>query len=186
MTSYNKSILTDFGGVTPNIRQLQNEISLSLPSINYINMEDDTIQLIFTSELSGAEIITMNSIISSHAPSNEKTLSAHINAQTRKESIKSSTWFETASFTFPGGTFAKIYSYSYMDDGATSYSVRVYDKTNNTVIVENSFTNTVENQVYLGIGSNVPISKAVWKVQVKLNGNSSKRVYIENVTVDYE
>lgn len=59
---------------------------------------------------------------------------------------------------------------SYMNPGATSYDVRVYDQTNDEVLAEDNFTNTTIALHDMGTLSNVPSNDSLINIQINRNG----------------
>ncbi len=75
------------------------------------------------------------------------------------------------------GTLRRVKVLSYLDSGATSYDVEVYDRDNNVQLVESNFTNTsgeVQEQS-TGVISSPPTSKTVLEINVKKTGGNNNR-----------
>jgi len=101
--------------------------------------------------------------------------------------VNTPVYYRIASFIYTGsdslGSIKQIYMSSYMDTGATSYSVRINDFTNNNVIDENTFTNTSEDITVLVPINNIPVGTALIEVLAKVAGDDSNTyAYINSVT----
>ena len=102
--------------------------------------------------------------------------------------VKTSTYFTVATFQYLGssGTHA-ITSFkiiSYINTGTGSYSVRVYNKTNSTVIAEKTFTNVTQTLNDMGTVANIPSAFAIIEVQFKKVSGSpaSNGIVIDNIS----
>nr|QBK85692.1 MAG: hypothetical protein LCMAC101_02870 [Marseillevirus LCMAC101] len=72
------------------------------------------------------------------------------------------------------GELRRVKVLSYLDSGATSYDIEVFDRDNNVQLVETNFTNTsgeVQEQA-TGVISSPPSSKTVLEVNVKKTGGN--------------
>jgi len=190
-TTYNYSVTSDFGG-NINIKQLGDTIaSESGITINLtgILIDGDNVDIIFDAALSAGEHTTLDGIISSHDSNEIKGKYIFYIITPKKDSIKTSSYTNTVLFKYDGsnnvGTINYIEIIAYMDSGITSYSARVYDKTNNQVIAEaTGLTNTVEAINDLGTISNVPTDQAIFELQMKrVGGSGNKNVYIESISI---
>jgi len=95
---------------------------------------------------------------------------------------------EIAVFSFDPddheGTLRRVKVLSYLDDGATSYDVELFDRNNNTQLIESNFTNMSGEHLeqYTGVLSTPPTSKTVLEVNVKkTGGNNNKYVRISEI-----
>jgi len=92
-------------------------------------------------------------------------------------------WTSAHVFCFQGtdniGTPVGImFICGYVDAGAT-IDVRIYDVTNNAVVIESlGISNAFPSAVDLGAPANLSVSPVVWEVQIKKNGNGPKEVAI--------
>ncbi len=75
------------------------------------------------------------------------------------------------------GTLRRVKVLSYLDSGATSYDVEVYDRDNNIQLVESNFTNTSEEvqEQSTGIISSPPSSKTILEINVKKTGGNDNK-----------
>lgn len=108
---------------------------------------------------------------------------------TDSSSTNSETYFTIMYFTVPGENVNKIQSIKILSKkkgNLTSYSVRIYDATNNNVIVENTFTNNSILINDIGILSNLPTNEAIVEVQAKRNdGNRNSYAIISECTIEF-
>ena len=194
MSTYNYSISTEFGGATGlNMSQLHDAIVAEAgitPTLDGLNSTGDSLDIVFTSALSGGEQTTLDSLVASHVPDNSPPRLNFYSFDPKKESINSTSYSKFGTFKYDGSDVIGAINYidvvAYKGDSATSYSVRIYDRTNDRVVAEaTDLTNTIEEIQSLGTVSNIPTQKAVFEVQAKRvggNGNGRK-VYIEQVII---
>ena len=80
------------------------------------------------------------------------------------------------------GPLHQVKVMSYMEYGLTSYDVEVYDKTNETSLIETNFNNTEDvTENNLGIISNPPEGRVILEINLKKVGSLSKYAYIQNI-----
>jgi hypothetical protein len=188
MTTYNKSLSTDFNG-NLNISQLLNEInesSISPTCLTVFNL-NNIVAIKFNSSLSSEEQSTLNSIISSHSPN------AHIgntitNIGMSNTRIDSTTYTTLTSFDFPGlniwSDVSNIKIISLMEAGGDSYDVRIYDVTNNNLICSKTLNNEYECISDLGSLSNLPSDESIFEIQAKINNNTI--AHIKNISIYHD
>ena len=171
--------------------KLQEEINanVNISDCSYIDTVDDEIYLYFTLTLSGAEITTLESIMVAHVldPPQLTLLSAVI-VPVKLDSTNNTTYTKFGSYTYLGNirerTLKAVYFVGYMDVGVTNYSVRIFNVTNNTLIVEKTFTNTAELSLDMGVVANVPTGQATLEMQLRKNGGSNnQRVYVNSISL---
>ena len=86
------------------------------------------------------------------------------------------------------GPIQKIELISYMDFGITSYSIRIVDKGNQSVVIAEvtGLTNTDDTIIDIGNISNLPSSQSRFDIQVRKTGGSwRKEVYLDSVMITY-
>jgi hypothetical protein len=192
-TTYTKSLTTDFGG-NINESQLHREIASAIPGTTLVgvNRTGDVIDLIFADALSGGNQTILNTTISNHVPMTG-TRKSRFFTYTPKTTKTNNTIYQRLGgpFKYNGsiemGPINQVEVISKMDTGATSYSVRLYDATNETIIAETTGkTNLTESIVDLGTISNVPEDEAILEIHIKLvGGTTSTYAYIEDVVIYY-
>lgn len=108
---------------------------------------------------------------------------------TKNSSTSNTTYTTIYKFQFPGtndSTITSIKFISYMDNTVTSYDIRLYDFTNDTVLGSGNYTNEVSAINTISSISNLPTSEAVFEIQFKRNGGSgNKNVFVDDVTIFY-
>lgn len=192
-TTYTKSLSSDFGG-NINEGQLHREIALAIPGtvLIGINRSDDVVDIIFEDVLSGGDETILNTTISNHIPQTG-TRKVSFFRYTPKTTKTNSTVYQRIGgpFKYNGslemGPINQVEVISNMDSGMTSYSVRLYDATNETIIAEiTGQTNTLEELINLGTISNIPEEEAIFEIHVKrVGGTTSTFAYVEDVIVYY-
>ena len=183
------SIAADFGGVTPNIGQLHNEIIANVNIIKTlygVSQYYDVVDIQFDLTLSAPEKTELDSIVSSHVPVYIPSTPNKLNIITRNNPIKNSSYIRVATEVFLGSTYATAKSISYMDSGSTSYDIQIYDKNNQQILLETNLTNTTESIQDLGVLSNLPTSPTQIEISVRRNGGTgNNKVYVESVIICY-
>jgi len=192
MQTYSKSVTSNFSGNAPELRKLHDEINGEngiTPGIIGITMTDDNVDVIFDATLSAGEQTTLDGLLSSHNNSPIKGRDNFHVVNPRINTIKSTSYSRVVAFKYDGadkiGTIDYIDIISYKHSNITSYSARIYDKTNNNIIAEKTgMTNDVEEIHDLGTISNVPTDKAILELQMKkVGGNNNNKIYIESLNI---
>ena len=140
----------------------------------------------FTTALSGAEQTTLNGLISGHSPVVKPTYSRKHDLIPKKSFIKNTTYERIVVFEYPGSNYGSpiinVTCISYMDSNCTSYDIKILDKTNNLVIVENNFTNTTEVKNTLTPISNIPTDEAIIEIYVrKVGGVKKDKIHVQSL-----
>lgn len=190
MNTYTYSISAVFSN-NVDISGLQLEINEneSISDCLYIDTVDDNIYLYFPLMLSDAEITILESIMAAHVPPPPSlTLLSAVVIPTNLDRTNNTTYTKFCTYTYLGtireSPLKSIYVVGHMDSGVTDYSIRILDITNNLVIVEQTFTNTAESSLDLGVLSNIPVNQAILEMQIrKSGGNNSKRVYVNSLAL---
>lgn len=189
--TYTKSIITDFNN-NINTSKLANEIVNQgfIPTLLTINTLGDAVYIIFNMSLSVGEQTVLNTVISNHTGVNivYETISK---ISLKNDIISTTSYIRVGTFIYPGSNhmtnISKITGIGYMESGVTNYSIRIYDKTNNLTIVENTFTNINEDILNLGLISNIPTEESVIEISVKkTGGNGNNKAYVDNITIYYK
>ncbi len=102
--------------------------------------------------------------------------------------VRGSNYTEVATCHFDPdeypGELRRVNVLSYIDSGATSYDVEVFDRDNNIQLVETNFTNKSEEveQQFTGIISSPPSSKTVLEINIrKIGGNNKQYVHLSEI-----
>ena len=181
------SLGSDFGGVSPNIEQLVSEIQENVnitTTLNSLYQYSDDVNIVFASSISGPEKTELDSIVANHVPVYIPSTDKKLNIRCNNDSKKSS-YTRVGISIFLGSTYATAKCISYMDSGATSYDIQIYDKDNHQVLLTKNLTNTEESVQDLGVLTNLSTSPSQIEVLVKRNGSGSNKVYIETLTICY-
>ena len=182
------SISVDFDGIFPNTNQLSAEIENSINIItDHIGIETqyDNIVIKFNSNLLEEEKEELDIIVTNHIPNNDPITNNVLTIIPRVSTVKRNQYQRIATFMFPGSTFAKAFSISHMDSEINSYDIRIVDRKNGEVMLTKNLNNTVESIQELGVLNNISSDKTTLEVNVKRNGDSSKKVYIQNINIEY-
>lgn len=205
-TSYTISQLNGLSTIKVNAAVFeQNAISNNADLISYINanttinasrtctsidINASPIEIIFDGALSNpSQIDALVYCLGTYVyVENSVTYDKIINITPTISKTNSTTYIRLASFTYEGsnkiGNIKKILLSGYMDNSITNYKIKVNDKTNNNIIVENTFTNTDEEIIDLTPLVSIPNSRAVIEILAKKTGGStSKNIYINSITL---
>lgn len=181
------SITTDFGGVTPNIKQLHEEINENVvitTPFQGINNTGDVVDVIFDSTISAPEKTELDTLVANHVPVFTPDLPYKMTIFPRKNSYSNKSYKRMGTDMFLGGTYAKSKIISHMDSGATSYNILIFNKDTQDILLETTLSNTTEESIDLGVLSNVPTGPSQLEISVKKNGGGGK-IYVESVTICY-
>lgn len=186
MSSYTFNIEQSFinGGIEQD--KLYRELRTGLYKPSNIILTADDVIITFTQTLTSGEETTLNNIIANHSPIPENT-GKNVQIFSVKTGPFSNTIYQSISlFNFPGNsindlTHIKTVSYINMP---SNYSIRIYDITNNRVIVEKVLNNTYETLNDLGTLSNIPYIDMLLDVQIKVE-DASSRAYPKSIIIYY-
>jgi hypothetical protein len=104
----------------------------------------------------------------------------------KNNSTNKNTFFRIGTFNFPKIEKATLDSVSWVDGTATSYTIRIFNLTDNTILLETILTNSLENINNLGSLTNLPNNSFHCEISVKRNnGNNSSKVHIVSLTINY-
>jgi hypothetical protein len=188
-TIYTRSITTDFGGnrvinLHPEI-VAETGITTTLLRVDTLG---DAVYIVFDSALSGGEETLLNTVISNHDNNIQVAYKSVITVSPKNTIFSNTTYSREYLFVYKGsdkiGTISKIEVIGYMDNGVTSYSIKIGDKTNNTVIAENTFTNTTEGIVSCTPISNIPTGQSIIEIFIKKTGGiANQKAYVESINL---
>jgi len=186
----NYSIINDFGGNSPNIGQLHNEIVLNngitknLIGIT-IHNNDDNVIIEFDFSLSIGEKTILDGIVSSHIAVFIPDLNYYISVNIKNNKIKNETFERIGIEQLPGTTYAKATCISYMNSGPSSYNIAIFDKTNKQFLLNVNLSNTTETIQDLGYLTNLSSSNSQIELLIKKNGGNGY-INIENFLIYYK
>lgn len=189
MTTYSKSVATDFNNSLDE-SQLHEEIvaaSSITATLNGVTRTGDSVDIIFSTSLNASEQSALDSVISSHTPSTIIENGIMHTYTPKTEHVNTDEYKKILTIGYMGasnvGEIRSIKCVTYMHENITSYSVRAYDRTNNQIMAEATFTNTDFEINDMGTISNIPSKNALIEIQVKRNGGQkSNKVYIDEVS----
>lgn len=151
-----------------------------------ITYNESCITITFNNALSKNDGGVLYNIVSSHDTT--PTIGQYqLSYSTNRSDITTSTYKQVFTITFPGARFitgiTHIKISSFMDASGTSYTVRLFDVTNGTVIADGTFTNTEHIINDLENISNIPENGAVLELQCKVTGTT--HATIRSLTIYY-
>lgn len=141
---------------------------------------DSEVLMLDSANAKGARFVNIANLI----PKQSQKISV-----TNQKSVSSTSYLKLVTTTVPGEStkpITDIKVFSYKTGNASSYSVRVFDATNNLVVAETTFSNSNGLLQSLGSLSNLPSSEATFEIQLrKDNGNSQSEAIVEEVEIVY-
>lgn len=191
--TYAKHITRDFPkGVK--LGQLNDEIKNSILSVKFVGVtqkDDINILILFSSLLTPDEVALLSTITQSHIPKVKLKFDNTVKMTSVLTEINISTYHRLDTYVYEGtdqAILVKAVAVASMDDGVTDYQIRIYDRTNRKVIVENTFTNTDLEILELYPINNLPQEAAIFELQTKKRGGddtvgvnvSSATLYLRN------
>ena len=177
MSCLTYSIAVNFGGVSPIISQLCDIIITASYPLSSAWIDGDVVGFQFGAVVDAAAI---NAIVAAYVrtPVTRYTMSRTPGVRT----VLAPNYTIVGSVTFPGSTYIKVSVDSYLLN-AGSYNIRVIDKTNATVLITGTFSNTSNDALVLwGTSSAVSSSRAILELQCNSNGGI---VNLSTITIDY-
>lgn len=111
-----------------------------------------------------------------------------INCVPKNTKTNNTTYVREDLFVYEGsnisGELKKIVAFGYKDSGVTNFSIKIYDKTNNLIIAENTFTDSSENFLDITPLSNIPTTRSLIEILIKKTGGTiSDYAHIENISL---
>lgn len=191
-TNYKYSLSNHFFGNlnTTQLKDAINESTSIIPQCLSVANKLDDVKIFFESALTLVQKIALDGLVSSHIPDNSVPKIKFFTIDPKKDGTRSKNFSKIGAFKYNGSKQMGIINYievlSFMQSDATSYSVRVLDKTNNKIVAEkNGLINTIEQIIDLGTISNIPEQQAIFELQAKITSNSRKFVYIDSLNFYY-
>lgn len=183
--SYNYSFITDFSS-NFNHTQFHNEVANGGlgPTLLRVDRNGDTITVVFDASLNTGEETTLDGLVSAHTP--QQTQGIHIqNIIVPDSIITNTTYINICTFIVDGTIWdiTNICAISFMEEEGTSYDIKLFDTTNNNIIVTKTLTNITEENNDLGTLSNLPTNIAIIEAQVKVTGATN--AHIKNINIMY-
>lgn len=105
-----------------------------------------------------------------------------------EKQVKSRSFTRASAFHVAGsdvsGVPYSIQVLAYADSGSAG-EVRLYDKTNGSILTSATFSNTNEEEFTVPVGA-WPTEDFVLEIQIKkTSGNNNKRVYLSSITIEH-
>lgn len=187
MSSHDFSITDDFSNGV-NLKRLKEEINNNISKIYRIVLIGDIVRIVFDVALDAGEITTLNGVISSHDSTVSASATKVLNITVPHIPIDKTVYVNIGSFNFPGtnnlSNVDQIKVISFMEQGGTSYDVRLCDVTNNTIIASANLSNNEEQMNSLGLISNLPLTESIFEIQSKIDGSTT--AYICNLNIYHD
>jgi len=181
--SYEYSLKTDFpqGLMSGQLHQTINSNKNITSQLSRIDTDGDLVQIVFESELDESSRNILAEIITSYVYEPPYSLNREQQYVTIGQT-DSNDYQRVAQFIFGGGCYAKLYSISYITDENFSYNVKIYDKTNEKIIIEKNLSNTDKNLQILGVSSYLSSSPAIWEIYMNVTNG---KAFIDNIYIKY-
>lgn len=193
MVYYTYSIANDLNGQTVDVTlydTINADSQIRSTSICVgTDVSGDNLNIHFTASLSPAGENALNNIISnfvSYSPPLVKNNAKYLYPTTPKVS---STSYTVIGFTiYPASTAGIITGIDflgYMDPGTTSYQVQIINKTDNTIVAQQTFTNTsISQQQSFTTIQNQPSGLCTLEASIKVtkNGTATKNAYVHHIS----
>jgi len=152
------------------------------------NPYGDAIDITFSEQLSSQDAVKLHNIITEW-DSNTLIEYNKVNSITLSTAsgTVSTSYRRAGVYGYDGsstvGKLKKITIVGYRDDGAVSYSVRVFDINNSETIAEATFNNNSDDVMDMGTLNNIPDESTVLEIQVKKTGGTiAHKAYISTMT----
>ena len=190
---YEYSILGNVTAQQVVTSRLDNDIkeSLSLSSAIFrgIVTKDDALYVLFDKAIETSEKTELDTIIQDHTPAALPTKTRHLPFYPHTRDVEDTFFVSTGCLLYPGDTalttITAIDMFSMMSPGATSYDIQIINRSNNSLIAEQNYTNTnlSLNSFDTINTANIPSSQTGIEVMVKINknGNAKKIAHIDQV-----
>lgn len=183
MSVYTFSTSSGFG-TNENITLINSDIDGQIATRTNTEVIGDMIALTFSSELSESEMTIVNNIFQTR--DNPVIRGDKIITIYPMINIKATTYQIFSRFPFRNWKITNIEVSGFMDPTIMSYTVRVYDPTNDQILAQKTLTNTVASVSDIGTISNLPNGNVELEIQAKITGGQTgKYVYIESVIIYY-
>ena len=186
---YTYSRAADFGDSIVS-SQFQSEVNADggvTPNLTNVERIGDVICLWFDAALSGGEVTTLAGLIAAHTSDASEVFEKTQSVIPVREDFSNSNYERIGTYIYDGSasglTIRKILAVAHLDSGVTSYSIRIFDFTNNNTVAEATGSSVNEAIIDLGTISNVPAGRSIFEIQVKkTGGGGNKFCHLHNVT----
>jgi hypothetical protein len=184
--TYNRTLSEHFPSGL-DMTNLYNDIKNSAITVEYLgsNNTEDIVEIIFQSELSVDELTILNNIISAHNPIAIKPRIIKYTVSPKHGNTVSCHYEVMAVFEYGGSNLLGIINYFDLiakTDQNNTYSARIYNPQNNTVLAQITGLNNVEYEIIdMGNITNIPTENCKLELQVK--SDHDKKVSIQSLIV---
>ena len=156
------------------------------PTILRVDRDDDDINIYFDSALSTGEKTVLDALISNYTYTPKVRFSGNLTLHPNNHTFKNDDYSVEDRIIYEGPEFTgdiyKIVDIGNMESKNDGYSSKIYDKTNNKIIAEKSFTNTdLEIITILNI-TNIPLNESILELHVKSEKKNNK-AFINSVMI---
>lgn len=177
------SVKTDFDGVI-NTSQLHDEISAYFPILDRIDQSGDLVTIWFNDRIE--DRVTLSAIIAAHVPSKIPVFTKQELVTIANPMIHTSDYTRLEQIILKRCNYINVALYSNMDSDVTSYSIRLFNKTANKVLLEKTYTNTTEIINDLGTTQLNSNTFTILEFQAKYTTtNPNASAYVYTITVSY-
>jgi len=191
---YSYDYVTYFATNGLKINQLNTEVvTITAKPYSHSYLRDDVVKIKFFEELTIEEQTSLDNIVANHVPLIIEQRDTISFALTPFHS-HSEDYRPALGFIFPGkikkGHIKEICIASYMDSGANSYSVRLFDLSSHKTLIEKTgLNNTNPTIILLGGHDDLnfsPDEVCILELQIKrLGGDCTKQVHISALQIDF-
>lgn len=162
--------------------QINNNISTTLTSLI---VDSGSLNITFENVLSSGDANTLNNLVSA-ANQIQQLGNSQLVFSCSQSNVTSTNYVVQMTMIFPGTNYisniTNIQVVSYMNKG-TSYTIRLFDVLNDTIIASGTFTNTTTTINDLTNINNLPNTQSIFELQCKVDSNTSASV--KNLTIFY-
>lgn len=189
MSTYHYSLSTDFpGGLDTGAFHYAISVAIPEGNLNGITVNDDDVAIDFGAVLDSGQETILNNLVANYVyeiPNIVQYDSAPVN----RFITTSNSYQVMSTYNYKGvNTFTpgEIVCGSFMSGNLSSYSIRVYDRTNDRYVCESEFTNTDTVPVSIDTFGNLSYYGSFWEFQAKRNGGDQYgMVNINYININY-
>lgn len=193
-TTYSYVLSTDFSGGIKETQlhtEIEDESTITSGTLVRIGVEysDDQVNIVFNNALTGGEQTTLDGLVAAHIPDTSPPRQNFFTFDPKINVIKNTSYRKIGSFKYGGsskiGTINYIDIIAYKEVKPSSYSLKVYDRTNSLTLAEKTgLTNTEEVIVDMGTINNIPENEAILEIQAKKQDNAGE-IVVEQIIIYY-
>jgi hypothetical protein len=184
--TYNRTLSEHFPSGL-DMTNLYNDIKKSAITVEHLGSigNEDLVEIVFQSELSAGELTILNNIISTHNPIPIKPRRIKYTVSPKYGNTVSCHYEVISVFEYGGSNLVGIINYFDLiakTDVNNTYSARIYNPENNTVLAQITGLNNLEYEIIdMGNITNIPTENCKLELQVK--SDHDKKVSIQSLIV---